>query len=60
MANENELRAELIRRGLLKPSIDPVFHVKPHEPRMSDDRPITLKVKKPGDGRSKAPQFGRR
>lgn len=28
--------------------------------RVIDDRPIALKVKKPGDGRSKAPQFGRR
>lgn len=58
--NVNELRADLIRRGLLKPSTEPVFHVKPHEPRLLDDRPITLKVKKPGDGRSKSPQFGRR
>lgn len=56
----NELRADLIRRGLIKPTSEDVFHVKPHNPRTEDDRPSTLKHKKPGDGRSKAPQFGRR
>ena len=37
-----------------------VFHVKQHTMRLVDDRPVTLKHKKPGDGRSKSPQFGRR
>ena len=55
-----QLRAELIRKGLIKPTEHEVFHVKQHTMRLMDDRPVVLKVKKPGDGRSKSPQFGRR
>ena len=35
-----QLRAELIRKGLIKPTEHEVFHVKQHVRRLVDDRPV--------------------
>ena len=55
-----QLRLDLIHRGIIKPTDDEVKRTKAHVMRLVDDRLGVLKVKKPGDGRSKSPQFGRR
>ena len=55
-----QLRSDLIRRGIIKPTDEEAKHIKAHVMRLVDDRPVVLKVKKPGDERSRSPQFGRR
>ena len=35
-----QLRSDLIRRGIIKPTEHEVFHVKQHVMRLVDDRPV--------------------
>ena len=60
LISDAQLRLDLIRHGIIKPTEVEVFYVKQHVMRLVDDRPVILKHKKPGDGRSRSSQYDRR